>query len=73
MKTEIELNTSWLNGNYANGEINTKFPYVAVKNPDFFIQGEQADSIINEIHQIWINNPDMNEEQAFNQWINFNL
>lgn len=70
-KIAHEPNETWLNGKYNNGEINTLFSYVAV-NPDFFCQGQEADEIISEIHQIWINS-DLTQEQAFNQWINSNF
>ncbi len=33
-KFKIELNESWLNGKFKNGEINTRIPYVA--SDDFF-------------------------------------
>jgi hypothetical protein len=33
---KIELNKSWLNGKFKNGEINTRIPYVA--SDEFFAQ-----------------------------------
>jgi len=66
---EIELNESWLNGNYENGEINTSLPYIAVNDPEFYAQGEDADNIIKEIHQYWLSN-NVTTEEAFNHWIN---
>lgn len=68
----IELNETWLNGKYKNGEMNTGLSYVSVKNPDFFAWGEEADNIIKEIHQYWLNN-EITEEEAFNHWVNMTL
>jgi hypothetical protein len=52
--------TSWLNGKYENGEINTRLPYVSINNffgkgeeCNYFVQGEDADEVIREIHSIW--------------------
>lgn len=39
----MKLNSAWLNGKYANGEINTDLPYVAVNEPDFFAAGDDAE------------------------------
>ena len=72
MKTTIELNETWLNGKYSNGEINTSLPFIAVNNPEFFAQGDDADSIISDIFEYW-NNNDVTTEDAFNNWINSNL
>lgn len=76
----IELNQTWLNGKYFAGEaeINTSLPYLAVNGSltseghDFFAQGEDADTFINEIHKYWLNN-DCTTEEAFNYWINLYL
>lgn len=68
----ITLDTSWLHRKYENGEINTRLPYVAVNDPDYFVQGSEAELVIDQIHQIWING-DLTEEEAFNKWINLNL
>lgn len=47
--------SSWLNGKYPeiNAEINTSLPYVAID--DFFVQGDDAELIISDIHKVWIN------------------
>lgn len=68
----MELNATWLNGKYINGEINTSLPYVAVKCPEFFVQGDDADTIISEIHEIWLQG-ELTNEQAFEHWINLYL
>ena len=65
----IELNETWLHGKYDNGEINTSLSYVAVNDPDWFFQGEEANNVISEIHKYWMNN-EATTEQAFNWWIN---
>lgn len=66
----IGLDESWISGKYANGEINTAHSTVAVTEPDFFAQGEDADQIISEIHQYWISREDATQEDAFNWWVN---
>lgn len=67
------MDTSWINGKYENGEINTSLPYVAINEPEFFAQGDEAETIINEILHIWETDGNMTQEQAFNHWINLNL
>ena len=67
-----ELNETWLNGKYKNGEINTSLEYIAVNEPDFFAQGEEAGKIIKEIYQYWLYN-DCTNEDAFNNWVNLYL
>lgn len=66
----IELNTSWLNGKYEEGEINTSLPYVSFG--DFYAQGDEADRIINEIHQIWLS-CDITTQGAVTHWIGLYL
>ena len=66
------LNESWLHGKYDNGEINTYLPYVAVNDPDFYAQGEEADNIISSIYERWLKG-DCTEQEAFTSWINQNL
>jgi hypothetical protein len=66
------FNETWLHGKYDNGEINTRLPYVAVNDPDFFCQGEDASEIINEIYRFWIIN-NVTQEEAFENWINLYL
>lgn len=68
-----EVSETWLNGKYENGEINTSLSYVSVKDPEMFVQGSEADEIIKEVHNIWINNPNFTTEQAFNAWVNMYL
>ena len=68
-----EVSKTWLNGKYENGEINTSLSYVSVNSPEFFVQGCGADEIIKEVHNIWINNSDYTQEQAFDAWINMYL
>jgi len=65
---KITLNESWISGKYANGEINTAYSTVAVTEPEFFAQGDDADQIITQIHSYWINN-DVTSEDAFNWWV----
>lgn len=63
------MNTSWLHGKYPaiNAEINTSLPYVSIR--DWFFQGEEADNVINEIHQIWVNS-NCTQEEAIKKWDN---
>lgn len=63
-----DLCTSWIGGKYENGEINTAFSHVIVKDPEFFAQGEEAENIIKEVHQIWILER-VTQEEAFKRWI----
>ena len=65
----MELNETWLYGKYDNGEINTSLPYVAFNNPDWFFQGEEADNVISEIHNYWLQN-DVTTEEAFSWYFN---
>lgn len=64
----ITLNETWISGKYANGEINTAYSWVTVYEPDYFLQGDDADQAIKEIHEYWINN-DVTAEQAFDFWV----
>lgn len=58
----IELNTSWLNGKYTVNnhkvEINTALPYIAIDGAriDFFAQGDDAETFINQMHAYWLAN-----------------
>jgi len=55
LDTENFTCTSWLNGKLSeNIEINTSLPYVAIY--DFFVQGDEADNVINEINHIYNTN-----------------
>lgn len=69
---EITLNETWLHGKYPaiNSEINTSIPYVAIY--DYFAQGDDADKVISEIHQIWIND-NCTVEEAIQKWSSFYL
>lgn len=71
-KVLSELNESWLNGKYENGEINTSLSFVSVESEDYFAQGSEADQNIAEIHQIWINS-ELTQSEAFTAWINMNF
>lgn len=66
---ELGLDTSWLHGKYPdiNAEINTRLPYVSID--DYFWQGEEADSVIDDIHSIWIND-DLTVEDAIKRYAN---
>ncbi len=50
-----DLNTSWLSGKYedVNAEINVSYSTVAIG--DYFWQGAEADAVISDIHDIWVN------------------
>lgn len=70
---------SWLAGKYSwktgdgnteEAEINTKLPYVAIG--DYFVQGEEADNTIDQIHQIWLKD-DCTPEEAIRKWASFYL
>lgn len=66
---------SWLAGKYSwkiddgkntvEAEINTQLPYLAIGN--FFVQGEDADKFIDEIHQIWLTK-NCSQEEAIQIW-----
>ena len=68
----MKLNKTWLNSKYKNGEINTSLPFVSVNNPEFYADGENAEIIIEEIYNYWLNGK-IGQEDAFNWWINLNL
>lgn len=69
----MELNKTWLNGKYKNGEINTSLPFVSVNNPEFYADGENAERIIKEIYNYWFLNGKIGQEDAFNWWVNLFL
>lgn len=67
---------SWLHGKYEKNddptesneykyEIHTSLPYVSIG--EFFCQGHDADKIIDEIHQLWING-NMTTLEAIQKW-----
>jgi hypothetical protein len=68
----IQLNLSWLNGKFANGELNPYLGTVAVEDPEFFAQGDDAYQILEAIRAIWLSQ-DCSVEQAFQAWISLNL
>lgn len=75
-KVLAELNESWLDGTYVDGQIDIHFPFVSVKKAidgeDYFAQGDEAQRDIEEIFKIWVNS-DLTTEQAFNHWINISF
>lgn len=59
-------NESWIAGKHSdNVEINTAYSTVSIG--DFFAQGEDADQIIKEIHNIWMCN-DVTPLEACEKW-----
>jgi hypothetical protein len=63
--------TSWLSGKLSDKiEINTKLPYVSIY--DYFVQGELADSVINEINLIY-NSLDCTPLEAAEKWYSNNF
>jgi hypothetical protein len=68
----IELNITWLHGRFECGEINTSLGTVEVYSEDFFVQGDDAYRIIEEIRGIWLRS-DVCVEQAFSSWISLNF
>lgn len=73
--TTFTPDQSWLHGSGTTSagsayDINTKLTYVAIG--DYFWQGEEADNIISEIHQIWLTS-DMTTEEAVSQYENMYL
>lgn len=71
----FQLNESWLNGKYVidnqNVEIDFSHSIFSVEGyrTIFFAQGEDADNIISEIHQIWLNE-NLTQSEAIQIWIN---
>ena len=66
---EIQLNQSWMNGKYNNGEVDWSYSIVSINEPELFLQGDDADSAIEDMHQYWLKN-DCSTEDAFNWWVN---
>ena len=69
---ELELNETWLNGKWDKKpdgdymyEINTSMSYISIG--EYFVQGEQADSTIKEIHEIWTRE-DITVLDAIKKW-----
>lgn len=70
MTAEITLDTSWLAGRYnpfgqLEAEINTLLPYIGIGT--FFAQGEDAEQVIYQIHEIWLSG-DLTQEEALERW-----
>ncbi|CAB4193461.1 hypothetical protein UFOVP1492_8 [uncultured Caudovirales phage] len=63
----ITLDQSWLHGKYHDGkaEIHTGLSYVAYG--DYFAQGGEGQTQIDEIHRIWLTG-DYTEVEAFDRW-----
>ena len=69
---DMELNKSWLHGKYEKGyEINTNLPYIAFGD-DFFAQGDDADKIISEVLEIYLNE-ELTEPEAMDKWASMYL
>jgi hypothetical protein len=67
MKTE--LNETWLNGFYENGdEINTYLGYVSISETAFF-DGDSGIEAIKDIHSIWLSE-NCSQQEALNRWKN---
>lgn len=64
------LNESWLHGKYKHGEINTWLHYLCYEQGDFnyYSQGDEAEQVIKQIHEIWLNGLELTTEQAFEQY-----
>ena len=66
-----KLDPSWLDGHYGDDiEINTSLSYIAIG--EFFAQGEEADTVIEEINDIY-NSQDCTPEEAIYLWASNNL
>lgn len=77
MKQTDKLCSSWLAGKYtlADGteaEINTRLPYVSIG--EYFVQGEEADTTIDEINDIY-NDSELNltVSQSIERWASYML
>lgn len=62
----IELNVSWLDGQYTQGEINTSLTFLSLG--DLYLQGHEAIAAMEEIQNIW-EAGDLNQQQAVNVWM----
>lgn len=82
MRSNIELTNdeiencpdqSWLHGKYPaiEAEINTQLPYVSIG--DYFWQGDEADTVISEIHLIWIRDGNISVPDAISRYSNLYL
>ena len=82
MIEEYQPDRSWLHGKYEKYpepdedgneykyDVHTSLPYIAIGK--FFCQGEEADKVIDEIHQIWLKE-DITELEAIKKWENMYL
>ena len=76
-ETTITPDTSWLSGKwdtrYGKAEISTAYSFVSLpqffEGEELFAQGEQADSIIEDIHQYWVAG-DIDQVEAIEKYIN---
>ena len=60
---------SWISGKLSESvEINTKLPYISIHG--LFVQGEEAEQIINEINEIY-NREDCTPLEAAEKWASF--
>lgn len=81
-ENEEYLSSSWLNGKYDNingynVEIDSSYSIASfedVNDPDssYFFQGDEADTVIDEISAIY-NQGDLKQDEAIAQWINLYL
>lgn len=74
MKTSELLHSSWLNGKYETGEINTSLPTIEIydfweEGSSYFAQGEDAQNTIDEINVIY-NTGNLTVEQAIMEYKN---
>lgn len=78
----FDLNTSWFNGKYDIGDwtvtVNTSQSFISFEakpdSPcsDFTFQGDEADSVIQGVYEIW-QMEDMTNGDAIAQWANLYL
>ena len=60
---------SWISGKLSESvEINTKLPYISIHG--LFVQGDEAEQIINEINEIY-NREDCTPIEAAEKWASF--
>lgn len=58
---------SWLHGKHSDDiEINTKISYVSIY--DYFVQGSEADRVIEEINYIYNKHDDISVLEACQKW-----
>lgn len=77
---DIQLTPSWINGNYIvlgfQVSIKTSLSiarfYSISDDEDYYFQGPEGDSVIDEIFNIW-NNSSLKQDEAVAQWIRHHL